>query len=381
MKSIEMFKSYFDQSSDENKLLIMILAIMGSITLIISLVNLFLHTSNYAYLGFAFVLLNYLAIYLLYRSILSFNLTSEILLFSLFALVVASFMYTPSKAQAAIYLVSFPITLIFLRPSSEWKLWMVLFAFVIILSKSLDYSVTQYSWVEMAQVGIALGVLSIILALYVSFIQNSKIQLALQKSKLSDVNGDLEARVKERTLELERTNEQLLKDLNMDTVTNIMNKRAFLSKLREAILRFQEDKTPFSIVQFDLDHFQHVNHRYGRKVGDEILEKIAKMAAQNSRLVDIVARVSGDEFAILMHNTLFDDAFNIAEMIRKKIEWAVFLDDHHITASFGVVEIASKQDEHTIMHHLDLAVQRAKHKGRNHVSKLEKEDLYIPEMA
>jgi len=200
--------------------------------------------------------------------------------------------------------------------------------------------------------------------------RETKAELSLQREKLKQINDSLEEKVRIRTEELQRLNNKLSIDITLDPVTKIMNKRTFIEKLRQQVERFKNDHIHFSIITFDLDNFNQINHCFGRKVGDEILTKIAQMVSQNSLALDIVARTAGDEFAILMHNSSKEQALERAEKIRQHIEWAVFVDTQHITASFGVLEfreITQELDEYIILHELDLALQKAKHRGKNMV--------------
>lgn len=273
------------------------------------------------------------------------------------------------------------VTNFYRQSTFQTKWFLALLTFLTLLALIISILIYVITPSDITLIQTAVLTLASILFLRFFYTQSLNLNQTIEayKTQLDGFEESLEAAVLARTQELQRTNEMLLRDLHIDNTTAIMNKRAFLAKLREAILRFNEDHVPFCIIRFDIDHFQHVNHKYGIQTGDEILAKIAKMTTSSCRLVDVVARVAGDEFAILMHHTTYDEAYVLAEMIRKKIEWAVFLDDHHVTASFGIVEVTSKQDEFTLLHHGVLAVQRAKHHGRNTIARLEKEDLLLPQ--
>lgn len=362
-KYIEFYKN----SSDEIKLFIVTLFITFIIGLIVATNNIVFDqpTLGYIVLGFSFFCLIIIA--LIFMRVLNFDYASRALVVLIYMLLTYTFYTTEAKVQAGVYIMAFPLALIILRPSREWSVGMLVFIFTMIIGKSSRLLHIDFTWTEMAQMIFGLGVLSLFLGLYVEGSRATKRELAIQKSKLKALNGQLEVVVQRRTKALKEANEQLKRDLIRDSLTQVYNKRGFAQNLRDEILRHREDHKPFSLIQFDLDDFQKVNHYFGREKGDEILVEVAKIASQNARQIDTVARVAGDGFAIIMHNTKYEDAMNQADMIRKHLEWAVFLDNHQITASFGVIEISGNEDEYHIMNRSDLAMQRAKHRGKNRV--------------
>jgi diguanylate cyclase (GGDEF)-like protein len=268
------------------------------------------------------------------------------------------------------YLVGFPVVLIALRPDSEWAISVFAFILVMVFCQIFGFTKIDFSWEELMMAWLILGMISIFLGYYVLMSRDTKKALAVQQNKLSNMNNELEKQVALRTKELQEANDKLALDITLDPVTGIMNKRTFMEKLRNHIEKFRLDSTRFSIIVFDIDNFYQINHGYGRRVGDEILTKIAAMTVKNSLPVDTVARVAGDEFALMLHDVPYEKAVERAERIREHLEWAVFVDHHQVTASFGVVEFNEKNkdiDEHIVMHQVDLALQKAKHRGKNRI--------------
>lgn len=364
---MQKYINFYKKTTDEIRLFILTLFITSIIGVIVGVNNIIFDQKSLGYIILGFTLFCLIIVGLIFLQKLSYDYASRTLVILIFMLMMYTFYTTEGKVQAGMYLMAFPLALIILRPSREWSLGIVVFAFTMILGKTTHMLHAEYTFNEMAQILLALGIISLFLGLYVEGSRGTKKELAVQRSKLKALNGQLETVVARRTKDLKEANEQLQRDLIRDSLTQMLNKRGFAQNLREEILRHREDHKPFSMIEFDLDDFQKVNHYFGREIGDEILVKVAKIAAQNVRQIDTIARVSGDGFAIIMHNTQYEDAMHQADMIRRKLEWAVFLDNHQITGSFGVIEIIGDEDEYKIMNRADLAMQRAKHRGKNRV--------------
>ncbi len=364
------FSHYFRSSSDENRLLnVVLLILFGLSSLIAAYDAIFYKSLIYIFSG-VLALVSLGSVVFLYFDKITYRSVSRTIVAILFILLLAGFIFTEDAISATMYLIGFPVVLIALRPDNEWAISIFAFILVMAFCQIFAFTAVSFTWEELTMVWLTLGMVSIFLGYYVLMSRATKDTLAVEQAKLSNMNNELESQVAARTKELQEANAQLALDITLDPVTGIMNKRTFMEKLRTHIERFKFDKTRFSIILFDLDDFYQVNHGHGRRVGDEILAKIAALTVKNSLTVDIVARVAGDEFAVLMHDKSYQDAVERANKIREHIEWAIFVDNYQITASFGVVEFNEKRgdfDEHIVMHELDLALQKAKHRGKNMV--------------
>lgn len=165
-----------------------------------------------------------------------------------------------------------------------------------------------------------------------------------------------------------QTNTKAMSDANIDPLTNLFNRRKVLSEWSR--LSPADNKV---VIIGDIDHFKHVNDTYGHNVGDFILMEIAKLLRQGSRSTDLVARVGGEEFAIIANKTTLDEAYIMVERIRKTIEHTPFI--YHsgvvvnITISFGLSLCVNK--ESTFEDALSLAdkkLYQSKNEGRNRTS-------------
>ena len=93
-----------------------------------------------------------------------------------------------------------------------------------------------------------------------------------------------------------------------DGLTNLINRRELFEQLSEEIHRMQRTKSPSTLVYFDLDNFKQINDKYGHQVGDKALKVFADITTSALRETDILGRVGGDEFILLLFDTGFDDA-------------------------------------------------------------------------
>lgn len=158
-----------------------------------------------------------------------------------------------------------------------------------------------------------------------------------------------------------------------DFLTGIANRRRFMFELESEIRRSQRYGLAFSFAMVDIDHFKKINDRYGHQVGDLVLQNFCLKCVSALRTSDMIGRLGGEEFGILMPMTDLHEAARVIERLRSEIDHSVVTENGqqiHYTASFGLV--ASSH------HHLDLslaqmiksadaALYNAKQQGRNRV--------------
>ena len=166
---------------------------------------------------------------------------------------------------------------------------------------------------------------------------------------------------------LESINELLEKQATTDALTEIFNRMKFDKLLTIEIKRVQRNKSPLSLIMFDIDHFKRVNDTYGHLAGDDILKRLTKLVSANIRATDIFARWGGEEFVIQAPGDTLDDAIIFANKLRSKIEKYNFSEPKKITASFGVTTFKSEDNNITLLNRADKALYRAKEGGRNQV--------------
>ena len=173
------------------------------------------------------------------------------------------------------------------------------------------------------------------------------------------------AMAKERTEFLHKTASLV------DPLTGIANRRAFLEASEELARRIEADPRPASVLLIDLDHFKSINDNFGHAFGDRVLQIFAKTATARLGPWDIVGRLGGEEFGVLLYDADHDRAMTIAEEIRHSFaEHARQVDgcDVRATASIGVaVSLKAPLDVHTLLAQADEALYCAKERGRNRV--------------
>ncbi|MBS3990581.1 MAG: diguanylate cyclase [Erysipelothrix sp.] len=186
------------------------------------------------------------------------------------------------------------------------------------------------------------------------------------KLQIQEQNQSLE----QQKLELEQLNYRLGVIASMDSMTQLLNRREFEIQVNTEMNVFREEGFSSSMVIVDIDQFKVVNDTYGHPVGDELLKQFSLLLKAVLRDKDLIARWGGEEFVIMIHETNPNDAFKIAERLRKKIENTTFHVKEHdirITASFGIAPLNSTDEEPLYTSYLkaDKALYLAKDYGRN----------------
>ena len=157
----------------------------------------------------------------------------------------------------------------------------------------------------------------------------------------------------------------------VDPLTGLANRRAFLDSAAQLTQAQTARDVPVAVFMIDLDRFKSVNDRFGHSIGDEVLRIFAESAQVNVRPTDIVARLGGEEFAVLLADACRDNAFKVAERIRATFAaLAATVAGHAVnaTASIGVAIIQDPlQDIQILLAQADQALYRAKACGRNRV--------------
>jgi diguanylate cyclase (GGDEF)-like protein/PAS domain S-box-containing protein len=171
--------------------------------------------------------------------------------------------------------------------------------------------------------------------------------------------------------ERREASESLRKATLCDHLTEVANRRAFFETAELEIARWRKSPRPLSLILFDADFFKLVNDTYGHAGGDTVLRRMAAILVDTARAIDFVARIGGEEFAILLPSTGIDGAEDLANRIRVRIESEVLsFDGREIcyTVSAGVSAMdATVTGLDVLMKRADQALYAAKRQGRNRV--------------
>lgn len=151
-----------------------------------------------------------------------------------------------------------------------------------------------------------------------------------------------------------------------DHLTGLLNRIGIRDVLYEGVQLWKKNRTPFSFVLIDLDHFKKINDTYGHEIGDKVLQAVSQLLKESVRRSDCVARWGGEEFLLVCTNTDIGQAHVLAELLRKKLEDSALVDDIKVTASFGVASMTQPEIDH-LFNKADAALYEAKRSGRNKV--------------
>ena len=183
--------------------------------------------------------------------------------------------------------------------------------------------------------------------------------------------GIQNARLHSKTLELAET----------DSMTGLLTNRAYQDRLESEFRRAQLSKQSLALLILDVDFFKHVNDTYGHPQGDELLRQLGELIRIHARKIDICCRYGGDEFVVLMPETIKAEAAIVAGRLRQAIEQADFPLEAvtaKITVSIGVAgypqDVSTKQQ---LVKAADSALYAAKQAGRNNVKLATRETLPV----
>ncbi len=192
--------------------------------------------------------------------------------------------------------------------------------------------------------------------------------LSAKNQALLHLNGELEAKITERTRELEDANQRLSRLATTDGLTGLFNHRHFQERLALEVERSVRNGLPLSLLMIDVDYFKKYNDAHGHPAGDELLCELAALMREGRRANDVVARYGGEEFAIVLVDTPKLTAMQVAEKLRKRIDEHRF-SGRSITVSIGVAGFPDDADrKESLIAAADSALYQAKDKGRNRVA-------------
>ncbi len=175
-----------------------------------------------------------------------------------------------------------------------------------------------------------------------------------------------------RDISRRKKDEEIIKNISItDPLTGLKNRRFLDAVMENEMARSTRYSQKVSVVMVDLDHFKYVNDTYGHPVGDQVLIRTAGVIGASIRNSDVLARLGGEEFMILLPRTDVFGAFSVAEKIRKNIEAEVHPQAGFVTASFGVAERYENESVNELYKRVDDALYLAKERGRNRVAVFE----------
>ena len=179
------------------------------------------------------------------------------------------------------------------------------------------------------------------------------------------------ARTEQALVDLRLANDQLEKLAATDPLTGAANRREFLQRMEQEMARSIRNKTPLCLLLIDLDQFKMINDKYSHQVGDIVLVEFVKLVQTILRPGDLLSRIGGEEFCILLTDTDLGRANITAERLRYTVEQHVMKTDSvkiGITISIGLVQHhPSTSTVNDLLHRADVLMYQAKDRGRNRV--------------
>jgi len=212
----------------------------------------------------------------------------------------------------------------------------------------------QYYDQDPLSIGGIIVIFLLILRQYFALLENRRLLQLLIKS-----NEDLQ-----------EAKSRIEYELRTDYLTRLFNRRYIDGAVAE-MQNSVENRSAFSVLVLDIDHFKKVNDQYGHITGDLVLQQIAQIICMNIRKGDIAARWGGEEFIVLLPDTGETLAYTIGERIRSEIERNNFKSDKglqniQLSVSIGISEVNSyEQDFYNVLLRADQGMYEAKDAGRN----------------
>ena len=165
--------------------------------------------------------------------------------------------------------------------------------------------------------------------------------------------------------------DELARQVRMDGLTGLLNRRAFLDRFEEEFARVRRAPAPLSVALFEVDFLGGINETFTHAVGDDVLRRVAHLLRLSVREMDVTARYGGEKFALMLPNTDLMGAVITCERIRRVVQddnWSALHPDLNVTVSVGVCGEANLDRPERWVSVADEHLRRAVRAGRNQVS-------------
>ncbi len=163
-----------------------------------------------------------------------------------------------------------------------------------------------------------------------------------------------------------KRNKEIQKQVHTDYLTGAYNRLGCQRQLQSHLQSYRETKEAFSILMLDIDHFKDVNDKFGHQVGDVVLKELVQVLSDVTRHSDLVCRWGGEEFMVILPNTLYKDLATVSKNILQKVRNYSFSHIGHMSISIGFSQI--KPSDHStddLVKRADNALYRSKESGRD----------------
>jgi len=172
--------------------------------------------------------------------------------------------------------------------------------------------------------------------------------------------------------------EKLQELSDRDYLTGLYNRRKFEEFLSYEVKRSLRHRHKFTVLMIDLDNFKYINDTYGHASGDLVLKEVTDIFGSKLRNADILARIGGDEFAVILPETPYENGYAVVEKLRASLEAtpiSLMFDQVSLTASFGIAEYPEQGENiESLLTGSDLAMYKAKRAGKNTIARADQSD-------
>ena len=201
---------------------------------------------------------------------------------------------------------------------------------------------------------------------YIGGLMATLVEVVVVGIALVMVSWPLARVLRKSIMGLHEVREQWRHDAMRDALTGLFNRRHFDARLTEEVARSRRHGNALSLLLIDIDRFKNINDRYGHSVGDAALQEVAMRVRNMFRREDVVARIGGDELAVIMPDTATDHAFDKAEHLRTMLAGEkvrvrdAFSDAIGITVSCGVCGLVTEMRIEELLKCADASLYEAK---------------------
>ncbi|MDE2197194.1 MAG: EAL domain-containing protein [Gammaproteobacteria bacterium] len=222
---------------------------------------------------------------------------------------------------------------------------------------------------ELHEIQLTAALLSVVMAAILARMAIGMHQRLVEQLNVRFAYADLADELRTEMSDRQRAEEQLTQLANYDALTGLPNRTQFEQKLKHAIMRARGGDAQLAVLFVDLDRFKHINDSLGHQTGDEVLKRVAQRLRRCIGVHDMVARLSGDEFILIIEEVRDHEQIEVlAERILRTIAKPMLLNETElrVSCSVGITLLAAgSPDAKSLLSNADTALYRAKHRGRN----------------
>lgn len=160
---------------------------------------------------------------------------------------------------------------------------------------------------------------------------------------------------------------RLRQESHTDSLTGLLNRRGFDERAKLALAHARRARTSLAMATFDVDYFKRINDEWGHEAGDRVLARIGAAIASHTRVIDVAARMGGEEFTVLLAGADAAEAGALAERVRAALALPDPSGTPSVRVSAGVAACEAPADIETCLRHADSALYQAKRSGRDRV--------------